>query len=203
MRPFFSGMSISRFHEKLKESLCYSTGGLCHTENIWRESTFLTAVFKWRCVLVAWWQSSWEWIVYLWPPTPIIGGICHKYYFCRHKFFVKTNVCLLWQNTSFVMTKVCLPWQNFCCNKHMYFCCDKRHVLSWQTHVCHDKSKLVVTKLFWWQKWYLWQFPPMINPCLIPILPPVKLKGQHQYTFYVGIWCELTLPTYLLEDIST
>ena len=27
-----------------------------------------------------------------------------------------------------------------------YFCCDPRHILSWQTHVCRNKSKLV-TKL--------------------------------------------------------
>jgi len=52
--------------------------------------------------------------------------------------FVATNMCLLQQN-SFVMIKVCLPRQNFCR--------DKRHVLSWQTHVCRDKSMLVMTKL--------------------------------------------------------
>jgi len=44
-----------------------------------------------------------------------------------------------------------LLWQNFCCNKIVFvtpeFSLDKRHVLSWQTCVCHSKSKFVVTKL--------------------------------------------------------
>ena len=34
------------------------------------------------------------------------------------------------------------------------FCHDKR--------VCCDKQEFVMTKLLWWHKWYLWQFPPMI-----------------------------------------
>ena len=51
--------------------------------------------------------------------------------------FVKTKV-LSWQ--IFVMTNVCLSWQKFCHNKHT--CRDKRHVLSQQTHVCHDKISL-------------------------------------------------------------
>ena len=85
-----------------------------------------------------------------------------------------TSTCLSQQNMSFVVTKVnvatkllsqqthvCpdkyMSRQNFCCNKHnsvmtklwlwqAYFCCDRRHVLSQQTCVCHDK-KFVMTKM--------------------------------------------------------
>ena len=84
--------------------------------------------------------------------------------FCHDKYvFVTTNVCSSRQNMSFVVTKVCLSQQKFrhdnmfCCDisllQQAYLCQDKRHVLSWQTHVCHDKSMLVVTKLYLsWRK---------------------------------------------------
>ena len=88
--------------------------------------------------------------------------------------FVMTSTCLSQQNMCFVVTKVnvatnflsqqthvCpdkyMSWQNFCCNKHnsfmtklwlwqAYFCCKRKHVLSQQTYVCHDKT-FVMTKM--------------------------------------------------------
>ena len=65
------------------------------------------------------------------------------------------------------LSKLCLSQQKFCCDEHLlwqaYFCCNKRCVLRWQTHVCHDKSMLVVTKLLLQQNYichdkYLAQF---------------------------------------------
>ena len=70
---------------------------------------------------------------------------------------------LSWQNPSFVATKVCLSEQNFCHDKivchnktfvgtnrclswQAYFCHDRRHVLSWQTCVCCDKSFIAIKK---------------------------------------------------------
>ena len=59
-------------------------------------------------------------------PFGIIGGSCHKYYFCRDKHvFV---VCLSRQNTSFVVSLFCLlgggrettvRWTNFSADKHI------------------------------------------------------------------------------------
>ena len=114
-------------------------------------------------------------------PVSIISGNCHKYHFCRNKTSVATSMCLSWQNTSFVVTKVRLLRQNFCCNKitfvtTKYFCrnktvvatniCRNKNVL-WQAYFCHDKRHekqvLVTTKLSSWQKWYLWQLPPIIS----------------------------------------
>ena len=85
------------------------------------------------------------------------------------------------QNTSFVVTKVCLSWQifvatkvlsrqaYFCRDKHVFvttknvFCCDKKHVLSWQ------KACFVVTNTYLsQQKWYLWQLLSMTDfHCLV------------------------------------
>ena len=65
-------------------------------------------------------------------------------------FFVATKV-LSWQThvccqnrSFFVTTKVCLLRQNLCQSVTYIFCCNKRSVLSWQ-------------------KWYLWQLPPLIG----------------------------------------
>ena len=121
-----------------------------------------------------------------------IGGSCHKYTFCRNKSIVATNTC-------FVATKVCLPQQFFLSrhnfsrdkylsrqnlpyDKHTFvatkdvFCHDK--------YVCHDKTKLVATKLLSRSNFvcrdknmfvtpnllsrqkYLWQLPPMICCCV-------------------------------------
>ena len=53
-----------------------------------------------------------------------------------------TSLCLPWQNTSFVATKGCLPRQKLCCDMHTFVTIKD---LSWQTHVCRYKSKLVAT----------------------------------------------------------
>ena len=66
---------------------------------------------------------------------------------CRDKSFVVTKLCLLLQ--IFVVTKL-LSWQK---DAKAYFCHDKRCVLSRPKHVCHDKSKLVVTKVLSWQNY--------------------------------------------------
>ena len=78
--------------------------------------------------------------------------------------FVATKVCSSWQNFycdkhMFVMPNIChAKWfvrtKIFYHDKIMtkvlsqqgYFCCDKRHVLLRQTHVCRDKT-FVVTKI--------------------------------------------------------
>ena len=60
-------------------------------------------------------------------------------------------------STIFVATKVCMSQQNLCRDKYVfvatkvllrqaYFCRDKRRVLSQQTRISRDKSKLVATK---------------------------------------------------------
>ena len=90
----------------------------------------------------------------------ITGGSCRKYNFVAIKvfhdqhIFVTTNRCLSWQNMSFVITKSMLMFvttKYFCCNKQVfvatkalsqqaYFCHDQKCVLSWQTHVCRNKT---------------------------------------------------------------
>ena len=89
----------------------------------------------------------------------IIGGSCHKYNFCCDKCFVATNTwlrqtCLSQQNTFFVARKLCfcqvlVATKIFCCDKHKHtFCHDKRHVLSRQTPVCHDKNVFIVKNFY-------------------------------------------------------
>ena len=74
--------------------------------------------------------------------------------------------------TTTFLSKLCLSQQNFCCDKHLlrqaYFSCNKRCVLWWQTHVCHDRSILVVTKLLSQQNYvchdkYLAQFGSVLS----------------------------------------
>ena len=221
MRPFFSVMSISCFHEKLKRvPVLKQRWALPYWQYLKRKHIFdccISMALCFGCMMTI--KLGVDCLPIT--PTPTIGGRCHKYQLCRHKSFVKTNTfvatkhILCHDKIMLVVKTLCLLWQKFCRERkkslswqtrllrEACLCCDKRRVLSRQTHVCRNKSKLVVTKLLWRQKWYLWQLQPMKSSCLIPILPPVKLKGQHQYTFYVGIWRELTLPAYPLEDIST
>ena len=143
----------------------------------------------------------------VWPSLLSLAGAAPSTIFVVTKLLSR-QTHLSWQNTSFVATKVYLLRQNFChdkimfvttkyflttniCHdKHMfvmmkvllwqaYFCQDKRCVLSWQTCVFHNKSKLVMTNLLLsWQnmcfvmtnmclclsqqKRYLWQLLPMI-----------------------------------------
>ena len=96
--------------------------------------------------------------------------------FCCGKLtFVGTNICLSQQNKSFVTTKnmlittkrlsqqTCVSWQIFAMTKVLsgqkyfvttnivllqraYFCHKKRCVLSWQTHVCCNRT-FVTTKM--------------------------------------------------------
>ena len=63
--------------------------------------------------------------------------LCLSLYFCHNKTFVTTNICC--DIHVFVVTKVLL--------QHAYFCCDKRPVLSQQSRVCRNKSKLVMTNI--------------------------------------------------------
>ena len=85
--------------------------------------------------------------------------------------FVTTNTCLSRQTCVmtkhvFCCDKVCLSRQNICHNKHMFvatkiFCRDNfvaTKLLSCQAYVYHDKRCVLL-----WQKWCLWQVPPMIH----------------------------------------
>ena len=92
----------------------------------------------------------------------IIGGSCHNYNFCCDKdTFVMTKdvFChdkhiLSRQKMCFVTTNIFLLQQNFCCDKLIFVatntCLSWQNTsfvvtkvrLSWQTHVCCDKSLL-------------------------------------------------------------
>jgi len=64
-----------------------------------------------------------------------LAGTATSIFFAATKVLLWQTTCLSRQNTSSVVTIVCLPWQNVCHDKIMfvaYFCCNKRHVLSWQ-----------------------------------------------------------------------
>ena len=72
-----------------------------------------------------------------------------KHVFCHDKSMLGVTKLLLWQNyvchdKSFIVTDICHNKHMFLVTKafsqQAYFCWDKRHVLSWQTHVCCDKS---------------------------------------------------------------
>ena len=87
-------------------------------------------------------------------------------YVCRDKRFVATK-----ENTYFVATKICLSRENICRDKHVLLrqiFVATNIILSRQTrlssqkkYACCDKT-FVATKLcLSWQKWYLWQLPPM------------------------------------------
>ena len=77
------------------------------------------------------------------PPSPITGGSCHKYNFCRDKHvfcrdksMLAATICIsLSRQNIFVTRKV---------SRQAYFCRDKIRVLS--RLVCRDKSKLVGIK---------------------------------------------------------
>ena len=71
-----------------------------------------------------------------------------KHVFCHDKLYLpQQNFCrnhimyiLSWQTcvtTKVLLRQTRLSRQNFCCIMHTFV--DKRCVLSWQTHVCHDK----------------------------------------------------------------
>ena len=118
--------------------------------------------------------------------------------------FVATKVSLLWQNVChdkirFVVTKYFFTTKVFVttniCHEQIkvflrqtYYCRNKRRFLSWQTRICHDKSKLhkimfvvtnichikhvfVMTKVLSRQA-YLWQLSPMLIFWLMMIDAP-------------------------------
>ena len=98
------------------------------------------------------------------------------------KSFFSTSILLLRQKTCFVMTNPCLLWQKYACgasnwcdpifvvtiiffrDKHNFSqenFCHNKHTLVTKDVFCHDKHMFVMTKLLSWQKWYLWQLPPI------------------------------------------
>ena len=82
-----------------------------------------------------------------------------KHVFCHDKsMFVATDICH--DKHRFVATKVCLSWQNSF-SQQKYFVVT--NVWSQQACFCHSKCVFVATKLLSWQKFYLWQFPSMIE----------------------------------------
>ena len=111
---------------------------------------------------------------YYWWELPQVSFLSRWKFCCDKHLFFMTNTCLSWQNMSFVVTKVCLSQhifvatnichnnsfvttKIFCGDKHKYFatkvlsrqsyfCHNKRCVLSWQTHVCCNRS-FVATKM--------------------------------------------------------
>ena len=95
----------------------------------------------------------------------IIGGSCHKHYFCGDKSFVTTTTCCrkyhFCRDKSFVTT-------NTCCHKY---------------HFCRDKHVFVATKLLSRQKWYLWQLPPVILHVvsLKPSFVPRRRQSEFQW----------------------
>ena len=80
---------------------------------------------------------------------PQVLFLLQQKFCCDKHVFVATK-------DMFCHEKVCMPQQNFwrdkwqnnfvTCLSQQNFCCHKRHVLSWQKHVCRDKNKFVATK---------------------------------------------------------
>ena len=90
--------------------------------------------------------------------------------FCRNKrMFVVTKHIFCCNKNMLVTTKLWSQQQaNICHNKHNFV---RTKLLSQQAYFCRDKHAwfsekhmLVVTKPLSWQKWGLWQLPPMIVP---------------------------------------
>ena len=69
----------------------------------------------------------------------VIGRSCYKHHFCCDKTSVMTSTCLSWQNISFVATKL-LSWQAHVCH-------DKTYLLLRQKYACHDKHHVVMTSI--------------------------------------------------------
>ena len=117
-----------------------------------------------------------------------IGRSCHKYHFCRVKHvFVATWIspCKLLLTISclvFIIGGSChYHWRELpqvpslsqqtrvCRDKQVVFCRDKSmfaaaEYFSRDTHTCLSRQRFCRDKhTFSRQKWYLWQFPPMIG----------------------------------------
>ena len=112
-----------------------------------------------------------------------------KQVFCHDKsMLVITNTCLSWE--SFVATKIyCRDKHNFVVtnilSRQACFCCNKRHVLSWQ-------------------QLYLWQLPPIIAITILVdantnLLPYWLMQTP---TYCLTGWCKHQL-TGLLVDANT
>ena len=126
----------------------------------------------------------------------IIGGSCHKYYFCRDKhvvsLFVATNMCFSRQNPflslqNYVCRDKYFSWQVLSRQKYffatnIFFFATK--LLSRQAYFCRDKRRVLSR-----QKWYLWQLPPMIQNGVFmtpsstqSLVPPVLFTPTHYKT---------------------
>ena len=106
-----------------------------------------------------------------------------KHVFCRDKsMLVATTLCLSRQNvcrnkylsrqTRLFVKTIPLSQENYVCrDKHLSwhkFCHDKHDFVATKDVFCRDKHVFVVTKVLSWQKWDLWQLPPMVvtgSPC--------------------------------------
>ena len=108
--------------------------------------TRLSMAVSWTCVCahakrICPFQYTHRVRFYHWRELPQVSFLLRQKYACWDQTFVATNKCLLWlkfchDKHNFVTTV--LSWQ-------ACFCCNKRRVLLWQTHVCHDKHVFVIT----------------------------------------------------------
>ena len=86
----------------------------------------------------------------VYPSSRLPAIFCHWQKLPQVSFFSQQKFCR--DKSMLAMTKL-LSQKIYVCHNKMfvattYFCHDKRCVLLWQTCVCRDKNKLVVTKLF-------------------------------------------------------
>ena len=87
---------------------------------------------------------------------------------CRNKSFVSTSILLSRKKTCSVATNMCLLRQKYTklCLSRQTFVVTK--VLSRQTYFfSRDKTFVTTSILLSRQKWYWWQFPPVIVLSLI------------------------------------
>ena len=86
-----------------------------------------TAVIMWKTAL---------------PLSTVIGGSCHKYYFCRDKTCLLLQQKYACRGKTIVAANIILSRQKFCCNKHTFVAANT--FLLRQKNAC----SFVVTKLF-------------------------------------------------------
>ena len=146
---------------------------------------------------------------------------------CYNTSFVVTKVCLLWQkiffrNNSFFATNICHDKHNFveltfvmkirvCHDKTRLFIKSNfvvTKVLSQQAYFCHDKRRVVLTKLLLQQKWYLWQLTPMIEYLVKRLLCCVQGQGHSKHSkfqclsrWYI-LWTSKPFVWYVIAGIS-
>ena len=116
--------------------------------------------------------AVWQAVIYHCGSCHMHNFCCNKSFVAKNMCLSwQTHVChdknMLVMTNMFVVTDMCLLWQYVCRNEHnfvatsnehnfvttniillqqAYFCHEKRHVLSWQTRVCRDKT-FVATKI--------------------------------------------------------